>query len=141
MRWAEFKDVVKRGFGRGTCPYQLAFLLEFGLRRFILSPERLAGRLELNENSRVLELGPGPGYFSRAVARRVPKGYLLLADLQPEMLRKARGKLRDAGIRNTGFVQANATAPPLAGRGLDQPHGAAPTQHSRSRAISCRTGR
>jgi len=113
MRWAEFRDVVKRGFGRGTCPHQLAFLLEFGLRRFILSPERLADRLELNETSQVLELGPGPGYFSRAVARRVPEGYLLLADLQPEMLRKARGKLRDAGILNTGFVQANATALPL----------------------------
>ena len=113
MRWAEFKDVVKRGFGRGTCPYQLAFLLEFGLRRFILSPESLADHLELNATSRVLELGPGPGYFSRAVARRVSKGYLLLADLQREMLRKARRKLAQAGFRNTGFVQVNGTALPL----------------------------
>jgi ubiquinone/menaquinone biosynthesis C-methylase UbiE len=113
MRWAEFKDILRRGFGRGTCPHQLAFLLDFGLRRFILSPERLADRLELKEGSRVLELGPGPGYFSRAVARRVPKGYLLLADLQREMLRKARGKLARAGFRNTGFVQSNGTALPL----------------------------
>ena len=110
MHWAELKDVVKRGLGRGTCPYQLAFLLEFGLRRFVLSPERLADRLELSETSRVLELGPGPGYFSRAVARRVPRGYLLLADLQPEMLRKAGRKLAEADIRNVGFVQADATS-------------------------------
>jgi uncharacterized protein len=112
MRWGELKDVVKRGFGRGTCPHQLAFLLEFGLRRFILSPERSADRLELNEISRVLELGPGPGYFSRAVARRAPKGYLLLADLQPEMLRKGERKLREAGIRNTCFVQATQRPSP-----------------------------
>ena len=78
MRWAELKDILQKGFGRGTCPHQLGFLLEFSLRRFILSPERLADRLELNETSRVLELGLGPGYFSRAVARRVSKGYLLL---------------------------------------------------------------
>ncbi len=113
MRWAEWKDILKRGFGRGTCPYQLAFFLDFSLRRFILSPERLADRLELNATSRVLELGPGPGYFSRAVARRVPKGFLLLADVQREMLRKARGKLAKAGLRNAGFVQLNGTALPL----------------------------
>jgi ubiquinone/menaquinone biosynthesis C-methylase UbiE len=113
MRWAELKDVLKRGFSRGTCPYQLAFFLDFSLRRFVLSPERLADRLELNEKSRVLELGPGLGYFSRAVARRVPNGYLLLVDLQPAMLRKARGKLAEAGIRNTGFVQADGTTLPL----------------------------
>jgi len=113
------KDILQRGFGRGTCPHQLGFLLEFSLRRFILSPERLADRLELNETSRVLELGPGPGYFSRAVARRVSKGYLLLADLQPEMLRKARGKLAEAGIRNTGFVQANGTSLPLSSGAWD----------------------
>jgi len=119
MRWAEFNDILKRGFGRGTFPHQLAFLLEFSLRRFVLSPERLADRLEISETSRVLELGPGPGYFSRAVARRVPKGYLLLADLQGEMLQKARRKLARAGFWKTGFVQANGTALPLASGAWD----------------------
>jgi ubiquinone/menaquinone biosynthesis C-methylase UbiE len=119
MRWAEFKDVLKRGAGRGTCPHQLAFLLEFGLRRFILSPERLAERLELAEAARVLELGSGPGYFSRAVARRVPRGYLLLADLQSEMLQKAREKLARAGLGNVGFVQADGTALPVSSGAWD----------------------
>jgi ubiquinone/menaquinone biosynthesis C-methylase UbiE len=113
MHWAEFKDILKRGAGRGTCPHQLAFLLEFGLRRFILSPDRLAERLELNEAAQVLELGPGPGYFSRAVARRIPRGYLMLVDLQREMLQKARGKLARAGLRNVGFMQADAAALPV----------------------------
>jgi ubiquinone/menaquinone biosynthesis C-methylase UbiE len=113
MGWVEFKDILKRGAGRGTCPHQLAFLLEFSLRRLILSPERLAERLELKEASRVLELGPGPGYFSRAVARRIPRGYLLLVDLQREMLQKARGKLARAGLGNVGFVQADAAALPV----------------------------
>jgi ubiquinone/menaquinone biosynthesis C-methylase UbiE len=113
MCWAEFKEILKRGAGRGTCPHQLAFLLESGLRRFILSPERLAERLELNEAAQVLELGPGPGYFSRAVARRIPRGYLLLVDLQREMLQKARGKLARSGLGNVGFVQADAAALPV----------------------------
>ena len=66
MPWAEWKDILKRGFGRGTCPHQLGFLLESSLRRFVLSPEELAQRLELSAAAQVLELGPGPGYFSRA---------------------------------------------------------------------------
>lgn len=113
MRWTEFKDVLKRGAGRGTYPHQLAFLLEFGLRRFILSPERLVERLELDEAARVLELGPGPGYFSRAVARRIPRGYLMLADLQREMLQKASTKLARSGLGNVGFAQANGSALPV----------------------------
>jgi len=113
MRWAEFKDILKRGVGRGTCPYQLAFLLEFGLRRFILSPQRLVERLALEERARVLELGSGPGYFSAAVARRVSTGYLLLVDLQSEMLQKARRKLARAGLGNAGFVQADGAALPV----------------------------
>jgi ubiquinone/menaquinone biosynthesis C-methylase UbiE len=113
MRWAEFKDVLKRGVGHGACPHQLAFLLEFGLRRFILSPQRLVERLELEEAARVLELGSGPGYFSGAVARRLPRGYLLLVDLQSEMLQKARGKLARASLGNVGFVQADAAALPV----------------------------
>jgi ubiquinone/menaquinone biosynthesis C-methylase UbiE len=113
MRWAEFKDILKRGAGRGTCPHQLAFLLELSLRCFILSPERLADRLELMEASRVLELDPGPGYFSRAVGARIPRGYLMLVDLQLEMLQKVRGKLARAGLGNVGFVQANGTSLPL----------------------------
>jgi ubiquinone/menaquinone biosynthesis C-methylase UbiE len=119
MRWAEFKDIVKRGVGRGTCPHQLAFLLEFGLRRFILSPEKLAERLQLKEAARVVELGPGPGYFSSAVARRIPRGYLLLVDLQSEMLQKARGKLARSGLGNVGFVQANGAALPVPSEAWD----------------------
>jgi ubiquinone/menaquinone biosynthesis C-methylase UbiE len=119
MHWAGFKDILKRGAGRGTCPHQLAFLLQFGLRRFILSPERLAERLELEEAARVLELGSGPGYFSRAVARRVPRGSLMLVDLQSEMLQKARGKLARAGMGNVGFVQANGAALPVASGAWD----------------------
>jgi ubiquinone/menaquinone biosynthesis C-methylase UbiE len=119
MRWAEFKDVLKRGAGRGTCPHQLAFLLELGLRRFILSPETLVERLELAEAARVLEFGPGPGYFSGAVARRIPKGYLLLVDLQIEMLQKARRKLAGAQLGNAGFVQADGVALPVASGAWD----------------------
>lgn len=47
------------------------------------------------------------------MARRVPRGYLLLADLQSEMLQKARWNLASAGLGNVGFVQADGTTLPM----------------------------
>jgi uncharacterized protein len=88
--------------------------LLFPLRSLIFSPRQLAERLSLRADARVLELGSGPGFFSVEIARRVACGHLCLIDLQHEMLTKARGRLRRAGITNASFAQASATALPLA---------------------------
>jgi hypothetical protein len=48
----------------------MSFSLAFSLRRLIHSPETLAERLHLAVSSRVLELGPGPGYLSTEVGCR-----------------------------------------------------------------------
>ena len=101
-------DIIKRYFGRGICPYQLSFVLGSVLRRLVLSPEELADRLHLDATARVLEVGPGPGYFSVEIARRLPQGRLELFDLQPEMLEKTRRRLETAGLRNVGFTQGDA---------------------------------
>jgi hypothetical protein len=77
----EWKASVRGFFGHGVCPHQLAFALINPLRRLILSPQRLAGRLHLDEAARVLEVGSGPGYFSVEIARRLPLGRLDLLDV------------------------------------------------------------
>jgi ubiquinone/menaquinone biosynthesis C-methylase UbiE len=48
------------------------------------------------------------------VARSIPRGHLYLVDLQREMLNKARSRVRQAGLENASFTQANATALPFA---------------------------
>jgi len=58
-------------------------------------------------------VGPGSGYFSVEIARRVPDGHLELFDLQPEMLAKARRHLEAAGLGNVGYTQGDATALPF----------------------------
>ena len=75
---------------RGVYPQELAFLLDNPLRHFILSPRQLADILRRPVNAAVLEIGPGPGYFSVDVARRIPNGHLVLLDIQHEMLIKSR---------------------------------------------------
>ncbi len=114
MAASGWRGVWDRFTGRGTYPHQLAFILLNPLRNLIFSPRELAERLHLAANSRVLELGPGPGFFSVSIARRIPSGHLCLVDLQGEMLEKARARIRRAGVTNVSFAQASATALPFA---------------------------
>ncbi len=110
---------IKKFFGQGVCPYQFSFMLNLSLRKLILSPKKLADRLHLQSNYRVLEIGPGGGYFSVEVARRLPEGHLELLDIQPEMLDKVRKKLLKAGVNNVNFKVADATNLPYENNTFD----------------------
>ena len=105
---SEHSDMARALWARGVFPYQFSWLIDNPLRRLVLSPEKLAMRLPLSDSSRILELGPGSGYFSAALAARVPRGRLELFDLQPEMLAKAERKLRAGGHHNIGYTTGNA---------------------------------
>ena len=95
---------------RGYAPHQLAWLMDNPLRRLLLSPSTFADRFQILETDRILEIGPGSGYFSVELARRVRGGRLDLFDLQPEMLAKAKRKLVKNGIENVGYTTGNASA-------------------------------
>lgn len=114
------REVWHRSRSTGQAfPAELAFLLRNPLRRLILAPEELARRLQPAADDRVLELGPGPGYFSVDVAKRIPDGTLVLVDLQPAMLEKARRRLERAGIRNFECHEADARTLPLPDASID----------------------
>ncbi|RIK10737.1 MAG: methyltransferase type 11 [Acidobacteria bacterium] len=95
-----------------TYPHELAFILTSPLRNLILSPAALASRLSLEESDVVLEIGPGPGYFSSEIAQRLPQGRLELFDLQPEMLKKARRRIQHHSLTNAGYTAGDATRLP-----------------------------
>ena len=119
MSIAKWKDIWRRFSGRGAYPHELAPMLLIPFRRIVLSPEKLIQHLDLARASRVLEVGPGPGFFSIDVARAIPEGRLELVDIQREMLDKARRRLRKAGVANVGYTQANATRLPYRRRAFD----------------------
>src|SRR5882757_460730 len=105
-------DTVLRQTRRsGVFPYPhwAAGLLDNPIRRLIDRPAAVVDRLALTGAERVLELGPGPGFYSTEIARRVPQGQLDLFDIQPEMLDKARRNLEDAGCRNVGYHAGDAS--------------------------------
>lgn len=104
----ESRQDIKKGFAsKGVFPHKWAFTLLIPLRNFFLSAEKLIERLHLNDNFNVLEVGPGPGYFSVPIARKLKSGKLFLADIQPEMLQYARKRLEKRKIENVEYHLCN----------------------------------
>jgi ubiquinone/menaquinone biosynthesis C-methylase UbiE len=72
--------------------------LDTGLRRFLYRPNRLAERY-VKQGFRVLDIGCGPGFFTREFAKRVGElGQVFSVDLQEEMLKILREKLEPEGL-------------------------------------------
>ncbi len=103
----ENKGPAQSFAGKGVCPYRYAFTLLIPLRNLILSPRKLLKMLSLREDSQVLEVGPGPGYFSPHVARATSRGRLVLADIQPEMLDFAKKRMEKKGLKNVSYHLCN----------------------------------
>lgn len=100
MRSSQALEILRRGFGRGVFPHQLTWVLHLPGRGLIMSAKTVADRLPIEPSSRVLEVGPGSGFYSVEVGRRLTAGELTLVDVQPEMLEKAARRLLDAGVTN-----------------------------------------
>ena len=61
-----------RRLGDFPYPHWAAVFLNNPVRRWVGRPGDVVEGLGLSGSERVLELGPGPGYFSVELARRVP---------------------------------------------------------------------
>jgi ubiquinone/menaquinone biosynthesis C-methylase UbiE len=106
--------------GKGLFPPKYAFTLLIPLRNIFLSPKKLTERLDLKEDYSVLEIGPGPGYFSPKIASTLSKGKLVLSDIQQEMLDYAKKRLKKKGINNIEYNLGNGTTLEFADQQFDR---------------------
>jgi ubiquinone/menaquinone biosynthesis C-methylase UbiE len=107
--WVDALLQKRREQGASPFPHQAAFMLDNPVRRALFKPARVVEVIGLTGSEQVLELGPGPGFYSVAIARRLTYGQLNLFDLQAEMLEKARRRLERAGFHNVGFTTGQAS--------------------------------
>lgn len=78
-----------------------------------MSPERLLRRLALSAGMRVVEIGPGGGYYARPLSGAVRS--LIAVDVQAAMLKRLQRKPR----ANLLPLRADAMQLPLATRSID----------------------
>ena len=82
-----------------VCPWWLGYLLISPLRKLLQNPEKIIAPL-VHEGMTVVEIGPGMGFFTLEIAKKVAaSGRVIAIDIQPKMLeqleqRAEKGKVR-----------------------------------------------
>jgi SAM-dependent methyltransferase len=104
---------------RTVFPARQANALLNPLRAFIMPAGKTVRRYDISEGETVLELGPGPGWYSREASRAVGEsGRLICLDIQREMLDILQQRLEDDGCA-AELVVADAMQLPLRDKSVD----------------------
>ncbi len=94
-----------------ACPYGQRFWVE--APHPVITRARLREVLEPAPGERVLEIGPGTGYYTLDLAEWVgPDGTVEIFDLQQEMLEHTMRRAAERGLSNVSPTQGDATALP-----------------------------
>jgi ubiquinone/menaquinone biosynthesis C-methylase UbiE len=95
-----------------ACPYSQRFWVE--APHPFITRARLREALEPRPGERLLEVGPGTGYYTLAVAEWIaPEGRLDILDLQQEMLDHTVGRAAETGVAGIEATRADATSLPF----------------------------
>jgi SAM-dependent methyltransferase len=94
-----------------ACPYGQRFWVE--APHPLITRQRLREILAPKPGERILEVGPGTGYYTLDVADWVkPDGEVDILDLQQEMLDHTMRRAGERGLANVTPTQSDATAMP-----------------------------
>jgi SAM-dependent methyltransferase len=100
------------------CPYSQRFWVE--APHPWITRERLREALEPGPGERVLEVGPGTGYYTLDLARWIgPEGQLDIFDIQQEMLDHTQRRVAEEGLTNVLPRQGDARALPYESETFD----------------------
>jgi len=84
--------------GHRICPWWLGYVLASPLRRLLQDPAVIV-KPYVREGMIVLEPGPGMGFFTLEMARRVgASGQVVAVDVQPRMIAGLKRRLAKAGL-------------------------------------------
>jgi ubiquinone/menaquinone biosynthesis C-methylase UbiE len=101
-----------------ACPYGQRFFVESP--HPLITRDRLRQILEPESGERVLEIGPGTGYYTLDLAEWVgPDGAVEIFDIQQEMLDHTMERARERGISNVHPTLGDARSLPYADDSFD----------------------
>jgi len=101
-----------------ACPYSQRFWVE--APHPLITRSRLREALAPSAGERILEVGPGTGYYTLAVAESLgPGGLLDIFDIQEEMLEHTMRAGRERGLKNIVATQGDASSLPYAANRFD----------------------
>ena len=101
-----------------ACPYNQRFWVQ--APHPFITRDRLRAVLEPQPGERLLEIGPGTGYYSLDLAQWTgPDGTLEIFDIQQEMLDHTLRRAGEAGLANINATNGDAQQLPFADDSVD----------------------
>ena len=100
-----------------ACPYGQRFWVE--APHPIITRDRLRAVLRPEPGGRVLEIGPGVGYYTLDMAKWVGGGSIEIFDLQQEFLDHVMQRAGERGLTNVVPTQGDATGLPYEDASMD----------------------
>ena len=101
-----------------ACPYSQRFFVE--LPHPLITRERLRAVLRPKPGERVLEIGPGTGYYTLDLAGWLgPEGRIDIFDIQQEFLDHTLSRAGERGLGNVHATQGDAQALPYEDEAFD----------------------
>ncbi|MGH2986955.1 MAG: class I SAM-dependent methyltransferase [Solirubrobacterales bacterium] len=101
-----------------ACPYSQRFWVQ--TPHPFITRERLRATLDPSPGERILEIGPGTGYYTLDLATWVgPEGSLEVLDIQQEMLDHTMGRVDERGLGNVTATRGDAQALPFDDASVD----------------------
>jgi len=98
----------------------IAPVMESGLRRRFFNAVKTLKGAGVRSGQKVLEVGPGTGFFTVPAAELVgDEGHVVAIDPHPLAIQQVARKIRDAGLTNISLIKADATEAGLASGSID----------------------
>lgn len=119
LAWFGLARIVRRIY-QFPIPEFLAGFIDNPFRRKFQPPEEMPGRFGIQPGMKVLEVGPGNGRYTAAVARAVgPQGRVVAIDIEPKMIARLQACLEAENLENVDARVANVYNLPDADESYD----------------------
>ena len=92
---------IIRHYYHSPIPSFLTKLIDNPIRRSIQNPTTIANRMQLQPGMIVVEIGPGKGNYTKAIAKQIlPNGKVIAIDIQEAVIKDLKKKLKKEKITN-----------------------------------------
>lgn len=124
LAWFVFVQTIirlVRHFIHFPSPPFVPYLINNPIRRKTHPPEKVIEYMDIQEGMKVLEVGPGTGFYTFEAARRAgPLGHVYAVDIEAKMIAKLEKEIAQSGTKNITAKVASAYEIPLPSKSVDR---------------------
>jgi len=124
LGWFIFVQTIIRlvkHFVHSPAPAFAVYLLNNPIRRKLHPPKRVLDYVDIGEGMKVLEVGPGTGFYTFEAAQCAGlSGHVYAIDIEPKMIARLRKKIERGRAENITAEAASAYEIPLPSQSIDR---------------------